>query len=497
MKFDVVGCQFTDPNPTNDTKAIQAIVTPTGSMTWGELRIHVEKIISHLQAAAVPRGHPVFVYGDESSEQFAALVACMVGGYPFVPIHSQAPAARMQRMREICGSRVIINAGATAPVGFDVEITHNTKNTWQKQGQFAATGADVTHPQAAYIVFTSGSTGDPKAVLITKDNLAAYMRLALRHLPPLEPQDVLVNEFAFGFDGLFIPFFYSLHSGASFLHAAAVETHSEKLAKATFWFLTPASLSKRRLNDDFNFSNYPKLHTFVLAGEVLPTALVKRVKEKFPSANLWNLYGPTETTIIISFEKVESDLLNGLPTVQIGRVNGPAPIELKELSEKHDPVLFEIYIQGETVSPGYLGSSSEAFGKDEQGRATYNTGDLGYIQNGLIFFYERRDQQIKLHGYRIDLAEIESAVSHSGLVVEGVCAALKKEQTVKKLVCFVKLRQEDIKKEKAILSQLKVHLREVLPAYMMPHEIIAVADWPLNQNLKKDRTALVKKFFGV
>lgn len=389
---------------------------------------------------------PALVYN------FQELADCLNQGIPFIPIHAGTPNSRIEEIKQL---------------------------------------SFLPHAEElAYIIMTSGSTGTPKAVQITKSNLSFF--ISFLHLKDLVPasSEVAANGFSFGFDGSLIFFLACRESGAKFYNLDTnLNSDGPLLPETGIWSSTPSSLSQLMLYKNFDEHHYPRLKRFYFGGEALLAQTVVALKKRFPNAEVWNMYGPTEGTIMASVQKIETSMLEQYSSLPIASLKNLG--ELKLVPVKSEP-LYEIYIQGAGVSPGYLNYNSDSFCILADGAPAYRTGDLCKVVDDLVFFHSREDEQIKLHGHRIELSEIESIVRRSNLVQNCLCAALERESKVQRIVCFVQLQAN----RNGSVQELKKMLSDSLPSYMFPHDIISVSDWPLTANLKSDKEALIKKYFA-
>lgn len=227
----------------------------------------------------------------------------------------------------------------------------------------------------------------------------------------------------------------------------------------------------------------PTLDTFLFCGEVLPVPVIKELMQRFPQATIYNLYGPTETTVAVSYVKVTKALIEQFEQLPI------APISEPNVSLLDDG---EIVISGPTVSAGYLGApelTAKAF-PTVAGHRIYQTGDMGYEQDGYLFFLGRKDFQVKLHGYRLEIEEIEKQISNLPPVSSCVVVPVYKDKEIVSLNAHIVLREPLADSAFKMTKQLKTLLSEYLPAYMIPRTFKYMDALPLNPNGKVDRKGL-------
>jgi D-alanine--poly(phosphoribitol) ligase subunit 1 len=285
--------------------------------------------------------------------------------------------------------------------------------------------------------------------------------------------------------------------------------------RITCWVSTPSFAHQQLLNKEFCAAGLPSLDTFLFCGEVLPHALCKRLKQRFPEARILNTYGPTEATVATTLIEVDQAVLDAHPVLPVGYAKPDCEIEI------HDD---EICIVGDHVMRGYLNrpelNQARMF-RHPNGRRGLRTGDLGRLDaDGLLWCLGRRDDQVKLNGYRIELSEISLALQALDEVKSAVCLALRRpDQTVARLIGFVELAPGgnapggnapggnapggSAPGGQAATAAAwtpypaagwKPALERRLPAYMLPSEVVAVDSFPMSVNHKIDGKALLEEY---
>jgi D-alanine--poly(phosphoribitol) ligase subunit 1 len=250
--------------------------------------------------------------------------------------------------------------------------------------------------------------------------------------------------------------------------------------KGSIWVSTPSySLTYSRIGAD------PKLDSiryFLFCGETLPHSLASILHKSFVNSIIYNTYGPTEATVATTKVQITQEILDTYNPLPVGysKPNSQLIIENEE-----------IIIVGDNVSIGYLNRpelNEEKFIKIDGIRA-YKTGDNGFIKDGMLFFSARSDNQIKLHGYRIELDEITAKINDISFVLQAETIALKRNGEVKKIVSLVQVSSIDQNDLKAKIIE---ELTKSLPSYMIPSDFKFVEKMPLNQNGKADKKELEK-----
>jgi len=478
------------------------------------LRVHgIELTYEQLLAAATEQAQrlidelppgPVGILAVRSLAAYSGILAAVLAGRAYVPLHPKFPLSRLVSMASVAGCAGIIAEAATldtfqqlhAELGDgwlckDLMLCHQSAGDAEHQARGAA------NEGFAYILFTSGSTGNPKGIGITPENLLAYLEHAIEAFA-VRQGDRASQMFELTFDLSVHDMFVTWLGGGTL----CVPPANAVMAPARFiidqgithWFSVPstaAMLSKFRMLREGAF---PSLKQSLFCGEALPASIAAQWGKAAPNSTLLNLYGPTEATIAITAHawKPEHAVDSHRDVVPIGR---PFPTQHVRIVADGIDVLpgqsGELCLAGAQVSPGYLSNpakTAEAFVKlDSSGEIWYRTGDLvRQDENGVIHYLGRLDSQIQLHGHRVELGEVEGAMRK----VSGgrTCAVIPWPfggTTVESIIACVEGRGTD--DDAAALRQGSAGL---LPDYMVPSQIVFVASMPLNSNGKIDRKAL-------
>ena len=483
MKFDFANGRFVDTELSPDRVAL---IGTDRQLTCGQLRAEVERIAGELRTLKRNPG-PVMIYGHKEAGVLTSILACLYARIPYVPVDTIVPANRLARIAEIAATEFVLCPGEARVEGLRNVGVPDLKSYGARGPTPAWTGED----DLAYIIFTSGSTGEPKGVQIRRanvDDLATWVGSADFGFTD---DDVIMNQCSFSFDVSFFDVIGALQCGATLVlnSPAALKTPAPYAGvKPTVWSSTPSFLSLALTAPGFTQANFPSLRRFYIAGEAVHASLCQRLWRRFPDAALWNAYGPTEATIITTLVHVTPEMLTTYPSVPIGFVK---PGVSMPTSTANGVAEGELAIIGANVSPGYLNRpdlNETRFFTAPDGRRGYLTGDLGYHRDGMIFYQGRIDSQIKLHGYRIELDEIDSFAGSLPEVEAAATIGLKRGGEVKKLVCFLQPRP-GVPAE-GLVESVKDFLTERLPYYMVPAEFRVIETMPYNTNHKVDRGAL-------
>ena len=264
----------------------------------------------------------------------------------------------------------------------------------------------------------------------------------------------------------------------------------------TTWVSTPSFAEMCLVERTFNRTLLRHVRRFLFCGEILLPDTVRLLLDRFPGAEIWNFYVPTETTVATTSVRIDRDLLNRYETLPVGRPMPGTELFLVDENCKMLPPASrgEIVIKGPSVSPGYLArpdlTATRFF--EEDGERAYRTGDRGKFRDGLLFFEGRMDNQIKLSGYRIELGDLETNLRALPMVRDAAVFPVTKNGKVRWLAAFVVPRTDFNAADPNLMSTLREHLRARVPAYMLPRKFVVMEAFPLTANGKVDRCKLAE-----
>jgi len=363
----------------------------------------------------------------------------------------------------------------------------------------------TTDDDLAYILYTSGSTGEPKGVMLSHLNALTFINWSLDTFRP-SPEDVFANHAPFQFDLSVFDIYVSLSSGARLsIVPPGIAANPRALLtwisehKITCWYSVPSVWVSMINYAGIESVSLDSLRCILFAGEVCPPKYLRTLMETLPQASYYNLYGPTETNVCTYYRVENIDDIGDRP-VPIGRAC--ANTEVVALSKKNEPIAVgeegELLVKGSTVFKGYYKDeekTNQLFLRSpfsyHQGARLYRTGDIVRKLDALNYEYVgRRDLMVKCAGYRIELPEIEHALCLNELIEEAaVTPLLDGQKLTTSLHAFIKTKND----EDISIVALKSYLGQTLPKYMIPEAIERIDDIPKNTNGKIDRHTLTNR----
>lgn len=486
----------------------QATLTPDAtaaiyegeSLTYAQLNECANRLAHYLMGQGVSPDSLVAVSMERSLDMLIAVLAIFKSGAAYLPLDPAYPASRLEYMVQDSGVRILLSQGAVETVFYKTQGVQRILLD-DHDLQTALAGMPSTNPEVseltvqrlAYVIYTSGSTGKPKGVMIEHRNLINFL-FAMKEKPGLDTTDTLLAVTSLSFDIHTLELYLPLICGAKIIIASKEATISPDLLsdligqhQVSVMQATPATW-QMLVNNNWQA---PAGFKALCGGEALSMTL----KEKLLSGNeaeLWNMYGPTETSVWSSVKLIKKQDAR----VDIGPPIANTQFYILDKKKRLSPlgVIGELYIGGDGLARGYLNRSEltaerfieNPFSTAASGRI-YKTGDLvRWLDNGDLEFVGRADYQVKLRGFRIELGEIEALLLKSTLVKEAVVVVNEKAQ---QLFAYV-VASDNMLDETTLSERLRAELSESLPPYMVPADTIKLDSMPLTPNGKLDRKAL-------
>ena len=471
-----------------------AVVFGEEEMNYAELERRKNQLAHHLRKLKVEPGVRVGVLLDRGPWLPVALLATMQAGGAYIPLDPAYPSGRIAAMLEDGRPEVVVTSSKLAsrvPVGVPTMVLVDTDA--ERIAANLETPPDVVlyDEDLAYINFTSGSTGRPKGVMVPHRALTNFLH-AMAEEPACGPDERLLSVTTVSFDIAGLELYLPLLAGATVdivprevtVDAMRLREHIER-TRPTLVQATPATW---RMLIEAGWEGHDELRV-LCGGEALPRDLANALVER--ASEVWNLYGPTETTIWSAAHRVEA----GQGPVAIGR-----PIrntQLYVLGRHGEPVPVgvpgELYIGGTGVALGYIGQPTatvdrfvpDPFAADEDA-LMYRTGDaVKRRSDGTLEFLGRLDRQVKLRGYRIELPEIETHLRRHPEVADAAVQLVERDAGDARLIGYIVPRTTTPRDE-----ELRLHCRETLPEFMIPPTFVIMQEFPRTENGKLDRNKL-------
>jgi len=504
-------------------------------LTYAELRDVSDDWASRL--AGLPRGVPVVVYGHKSPRMLAAFLGAVKSGRPYIPVDRSWPADRIAAVVAESEAAMVI---ATEPLPDGIDLGAALVITQRDELPVSAiVPVPVGPDEPFYVIYTSGSTGRPKGVQISRAALERFVAWTPAFTDPPASEAarvdaVWLNQAPFSFDLSVMDVYGALSSGGT-LHSVTADLlakprdlHADLAASGvSVWVSTPSFADLCLADRAFSAALLPRASVFWFCGETLAPATVRALRERFPDAVVYNTYGPTESTVAVTAVLVDEPVLDRGGALPVGTAK-PGTTILIDAVSRVDPVTAspagpstvsgagdggpsassaadlstdtagEVIIAGDTVSLGYRGrpdlTEAAFLTVDIDGVATaaYRTGDLGRLDpDGMLHFLGRLDNQVKLHGYRIEIEDIENNLRRLDDVVHAAVVPVRKDDgTIAHLKAFLQLSVPTTLSPLSFATGVKKRLKAFVPDYMVPKAIETVETIPLTSNGKVDRRRL-------
>jgi amino acid adenylation domain-containing protein len=476
-------------------KAI-AVICEDRQLTYRELDDRANQLAHQLQTLGVCPEVLVGISLDRTTEMLVAILGVLKAGGAYVPIDPTYPQERIAFMLADAQVSVLLTQSHLLA---QLPQTPARVVFLDRDPTPASTGKPpdrATPANLAYVIYTSGSTGNPKGVQVPHQGVVNFLT-AMQQQPGITAGDVLLSVTTLSFDIAVLELLLPLTVGATTIlvtrdvamDGAAlldeIERHNCLIMQAT-----PATW---RIMLAAGWQSSRRLQKILSGGEALSPHLAKQLVER--AHEVWNMYGPTETTIWSTCDRIDGDI-NAKPT--IGKPIANTQIQILDAHQQPVPIGIpgEMYISGRGVVRGYLNRpelTAERFIHDPfadiDNQRSYRTGDLArFLANGKIEYLQRIDNQVKFRGFRIELGEIEATIALDPQVREVIAIVREDIADDQKLVAYLVLAPGA--EPEQLIPQLRQFLKGKLPEYMVPAILMAIEQMPLTPNGKVDRRAL-------
>lgn len=427
---------------------------------------------------------PLIVYGHMSPYMLVGMIGAIKAGCGYVPIDTSVPSERVNMIINKVQPDIIFNTTDTQ-LNYS-NIQELTIQNIQGSDNPTLFDSQMGLTDVVYTIFTSGSTGEPKGVQIEYASLIEFAEWMVS-LNESEGSQEWLNQAPFSFDLSVMAIYPCLTSGGTLNLVDKEMINKPKLLNEMLvntpinaWVSTPSFMEMCLLLPNLNELSYTSLNHFFFCGEILPHRTAKALLDRYPSAVVYNTYGPTEATVAVTGIKLTPEIIEAYNPLPAG-VSRPNT-SLFTTDEG------ELVIKGNSVSLGYLDNKekTDAVFNFEDGLRIYHTGDKAIEKDGQWFIQGRIDFQIKLNGYRMELEEIETQLRQSEFVRETVVVPVYKNNKVIHLIGAV-VPTEEVKDDLEMTRQIKSELKSRLPEYMIPRKFVWMKQLPLTSNGKLDR----------
>jgi amino acid adenylation domain-containing protein len=483
------------------------------------------QIARTLLANGVLPGAKVGLYLSKSIPAVAAIYGILKAGAVYVPLDPDSPLERTRYIIANCDiESIIVDEVKLIKLLKNSEILPGIRNlfnvaplppslpgapkSWhivcrdqiERQPESPPCSEPIAEDQLAYILYTSGSTGQPKGVMLTHRNAFIFVDWAV-HALGLTAQDIFASHAPFHFDLSIFDLYAAgkcggtlclIPPGTSYFPDALLNFISHY--QITVWYSVPSALIQLLTLANLK-TKLASIRTLIYAGEVFPYHYLNQLRPVLTNARIYNFYGPTETNVITAYRvdgPPDEPLQNNVP---IGK---PCPYaRIAVVDEHQQPVppgtTGELIVNGTSLMQGYWGDPEKTAQKIRQvtleGREDlyYFTGDLVVEQpGGNLVYINRRDHMVKVRGFRVELGEVESALYRHPSIAKAAVIAVPHEKVSHRLIAFVAYENETV----LTPDDIEKHCNQFLPAYMIPERFIILNNLPLSSTGKIDREAL-------
>lgn len=471
------------------------------SYTYGQLKCWSDNLACHL-TEALTDGEPIAVFGELDFEMLVCFIGAVKSGHSYIPIEAGTPERQAHLILDVARPAVILSIQRWK-LATDIPVIEKGKLddifSSPLQNECTASSGNDTF----YIIFTSGSTGVPKGVQISCDNLLSFLDWELCTFP-IHSGMRFLSQAPYSFDLSVMSIFPALVSGGMLIPVGKELLQDFKrlfqllpALQLEIWVSTPSFMEICLMEPDFDAQHTPSLTLFLFCGEELPHKTAEKLLERFPDASIYNTYGPAEATVAVSQIQITEGILKKHPRLPIGYVKEDSEVFIAENGrELPCGKSGEIIICGPSVSKGYLNSpeKSQVAFSALKGKPAYRTGDAGHMnEEGLLFYDGRIDFQIKWHGFRIELEDINHHLEKLDLVRQASVVPKYYQHKVQQLVAYVVPEKNDFQRPHELTRAIKKKLQEEVMAYMVPQKFVYLDRLPRTANGKIDRKSLMRE----
>lgn len=480
-----------------------AIIYKEQSISYGELEKLASCISQKLENIVASKQELIVIFSDKTVMGYATMLACLMKGYIYTNLDPDAPLERTKKILLGCKPALVV---------FDFQPNNEIlqllnklkirnlklldKNAINTKRKIEPQRIEVVSSDIAYVMFTSGSTGEPKGVAISHRSILNFIKWSTSYFE-LTNNDIFTQINPLYFDNSVFDFFSALSNGSAIVPITKSQTQNphglvryiEKY-NCTIWFGVPSIFVYLQKTKSFEGRRLENLRTIIFGGEGFPKRTLKQLYDQYSNSICFvNVYGPTEVTCICSAYLVrDNDFSEMNKLLPLGEIieNVDFQILTKKKLHRDENIMGELLLTGQNLAVKYFNNSTLTKEKfiEENGTLMYRTGDLVLLRENQLHFLGRNDYQIKRMGYRIELQEIEFIMNGIKDVLESAAVFKKRETEFGKIILFFSANK------KLNTNELFDMLKENMPSYMRPDVLIQLDEIPKNSNGKIDRGKL-------
>lgn len=480
-----------------------------GDLSYADLYARAAHLRHHLANGPLggQKRPPVLIWGHKDYRYMIAYWACLLGGWALVPVETDTPVERVRQIAATCGAGALLIADEDTRIEADVadllpvvrvDSGEDNPGAAANDTTFSLPGAGVDPDDVAYIMFSSGTLGQPKGIRVSYANLVDFIDWIDVLLPETKTWRAVTGNIRYCFD---VSLFEIWTAWLHLLPVSALDhselSNSNRLIqrmtadRVSFWVSTPSIVRLFLKNKRFNRESLPDCETFLFCGEPLTKAIVQQLLTRFPGCRVINTYGPTECTVAVTSVDITETHLLDADDLPIGYVRPGTTLEHSTHPEAREKLseattASEICIRGASVGNGYI-NLPEKQAKAFPEAGLYRTGDWGYsTPGGLWYFKGRTDRETKIQGMRIDLNDVENSLRALDSIEDVVVSVYSLGGQNRALNAFV-LGPDSAADLQALAEQLSAEL----PSYLVPRFWYADFEAKLNNNSKLDHKEIL------
>lgn len=469
--------------------------------TYGALSTNTNTLAAWLDEQGLAKQTPILVFGDHQVEMIVSFLAALKTGHPYIPVSADSAMPRIQSILDTAqpGMIIAVDDFPSDKVTTDATVVSRDQldTILKAQRDFTpAANQMVSGDELAYILFTSGTTGSPKGVEVSHDNLRTFIDWMLGPDFKLPANVNYLGQPPYSFDLSNMYWWPALLSGSTIkaIPHDVVENFGKLFTALPHLDLnvfvsTPSFADMLMLSPAFSEKRMRGLKFFLFCGEELTIKTAKNLQQRFPHAKIFNTYGPTEATVAISGVEITPEIVANTDRLPVGYAKPGVTLSIwKDDQQITKPGQEgEIIISGDSVAQGYMNNpekTAKAF-FTLNGQKAYRTGDAGVLDaEGLLHHKGRMDFQIKLHGFRVELDEVRASLEKSPLIKQAVAVPkYNKDGKVTHLIADV-IPNEQPDNPAALTKAIRESLDGLIMPYMMPTQFIYKESFPMSANGK-------------